>query len=684
MSWQAYSIGLGKIKVYSFLNEPFSAEVEVLGANEVVANEMVAELATANDFLRAGIARPFFLTKLKFTPFTHNDKSYIYISSAESVLDPYLDFLVQLSWKEGKMVKGYTVLIDPAPKASKGKRKQPVFANYEKITKTLAFGDVNPANNNVPKKRPKPKSNKFTDLETSDLMPQFITTDAPVADEPKPEVTTAEPIIEQKQTQTEVKEFEHDFEQLLEDHAKSQQEKPKSKLLDSIITAFESEQKVKPQSDLPEKMPEKMPEKIPEVKSTPTDPVVVEKAEKPKSDKLEKLNDTIKNFKVNIDKQANKKPQKPVEITKIKPAKESMLDKFRFELLATLLLVAITFLGILKYLKSKRDNSASLQDLYDSTQEKLKAAAGTVEVESVEPGVDDAVDFNVADEMEAMESDVSMSIDSDPRSITEQADAELAELDNLISIDDDLFDNLDGDLDNTDLDLRENKNYDTDNTTEQLQDLQSAAEAATGDMRSVQIEIADDVIASPDVSEEIQVMEFEDTAGVEPETAELDSLELTEAIIEDDLDTSLLDDTVEPIDDDLGDSVLDDTVESVDDDEPLKFESFSDGGLETDDDLTIDFGDVSIEAGDEEEISLPELETSIEPEIEATSDPDFGDLDISIDDDADFDDINMKIDLAKQYISVGDSASAQEVLNEAYARASGDKKQEIEDLLQQL
>ncbi|MGD0466642.1 MAG: hypothetical protein ABSA84_08105 [Gammaproteobacteria bacterium] len=111
----AFAVSLGELKVYSYLNEPLSAEIILNGVEEIDTNNILVELASSKDFMRTGIPRPFFLSKLKFEVVRKNDTTVIYVSTNKSVKEPYLDFLIQTVWPEGKIVKSYTALLDPTP-----------------------------------------------------------------------------------------------------------------------------------------------------------------------------------------------------------------------------------------------------------------------------------------------------------------------------------------------------------------------------------------------------------------------------------------------------------------------------------------------------------------------------------------------------------------------------------------
>lgn len=111
---QAFALGLGEITVNSALNERFSAEIEILDSSGLSPEEILVSLARAEDFERVGVERFFYLTNLRFevTLGSRND-AVIKVTSLQPVTEPYLNFLVQALWPAGRLLKEYTVLLDP-------------------------------------------------------------------------------------------------------------------------------------------------------------------------------------------------------------------------------------------------------------------------------------------------------------------------------------------------------------------------------------------------------------------------------------------------------------------------------------------------------------------------------------------------------------------------------------------
>ena len=118
------AIGFGDLKVYSYLSEPLVAEITLTNFKNMDPGLLKVGLADAKDFVRAGIDRPYFLTYLVFEILNYEDQLLIVVRTSKPVQAPYLEFLVELSWPEGNLIKDYTILLDPPP-ANLTKEKRP-------------------------------------------------------------------------------------------------------------------------------------------------------------------------------------------------------------------------------------------------------------------------------------------------------------------------------------------------------------------------------------------------------------------------------------------------------------------------------------------------------------------------------------------------------------------------------
>ena len=109
----APALGLGDITLHSALNQPLDAEIALVEPGDLAEGELSVSLATAEEFSRAGVERVFFLNDLRFTPILRGNRSVIRVVSNKPVNEPFLNFLVQVNQPNGRLLREFTVLIDP-------------------------------------------------------------------------------------------------------------------------------------------------------------------------------------------------------------------------------------------------------------------------------------------------------------------------------------------------------------------------------------------------------------------------------------------------------------------------------------------------------------------------------------------------------------------------------------------
>ncbi len=109
----ASALGLGEISLKSQFNQPLNAEIRLLKVRDLSEEEILAALAPREDFKRAGVDRTFFLTGLSFEVVLDNPSNpFIRVTSQKAVTEPYLNFLLELQWPSGRLLREYTLLLD--------------------------------------------------------------------------------------------------------------------------------------------------------------------------------------------------------------------------------------------------------------------------------------------------------------------------------------------------------------------------------------------------------------------------------------------------------------------------------------------------------------------------------------------------------------------------------------------
>jgi len=108
-----FTLGLGEIEVTTALNQELNAEIELLSAAPEDVETLIVKLASREEFIRAGIDRPYMLNSLRFTAETRDGVPFVRVTSDKPVREPFLSFLVEVDWPKGHMMREYTILLDP-------------------------------------------------------------------------------------------------------------------------------------------------------------------------------------------------------------------------------------------------------------------------------------------------------------------------------------------------------------------------------------------------------------------------------------------------------------------------------------------------------------------------------------------------------------------------------------------
>ena len=110
----AGALGVGDITVSSKLNEPLDARVELLYSDPAEITNLRVDLASFQDFERVGLDRSLISVPLTVEILQNDEgRSYVAISSVDAVPDPFLSLLLELDWPNGRMLREYTILLDP-------------------------------------------------------------------------------------------------------------------------------------------------------------------------------------------------------------------------------------------------------------------------------------------------------------------------------------------------------------------------------------------------------------------------------------------------------------------------------------------------------------------------------------------------------------------------------------------
>ncbi len=165
----AQPLGIGELKLHSALNQKLNAEIKLIVSAGEKPSDIRVRLAPPEKFDEAGVPWSYFLSQIKFkTVVQRNGSVVVKLSSNEALQEPFLDFLLEVSWDKGNLYREFTVLIDP-PAAY----NQPVIPVVQIAQKKQAIQKENVAEVNTVAEKQKPmatvETNPVATVETNNV-----------------------------------------------------------------------------------------------------------------------------------------------------------------------------------------------------------------------------------------------------------------------------------------------------------------------------------------------------------------------------------------------------------------------------------------------------------------------------------------------------------------------------------
>lgn len=111
---QAAALGLGRVTVQSALGEALRAEIDITSLTPEEAANLQARVAAPDAYRAAGVDYNAVLTGTRVTLERRPDgRPYLRVISDRAVQEPFVDVILELSWTSGRLVREYTLLLDP-------------------------------------------------------------------------------------------------------------------------------------------------------------------------------------------------------------------------------------------------------------------------------------------------------------------------------------------------------------------------------------------------------------------------------------------------------------------------------------------------------------------------------------------------------------------------------------------
>lgn len=183
----AHALGFGNITLHSALNEPLDADIELLSPTEDDLANIKVKLASPDAFTRAGIDRTALLTELRFKVKELDNGQYIvHLTTRIPVREPFLNFLLELEWQNGRMFREYTMLLDPPGMV----KKQPTMVEAPAAATQEAVAEPAPVEAPFVEPEPVAAPEPMAALEPAPLPLETV---EPETVEPAPAAEIAEP-----------------------------------------------------------------------------------------------------------------------------------------------------------------------------------------------------------------------------------------------------------------------------------------------------------------------------------------------------------------------------------------------------------------------------------------------------------------------------------------------------------
>jgi len=115
----AWALGLGRLTVQSALGEPLRAEIDVSNLSEEEASTLQLRLASPDAYRAAGIEFNPALAGARVTLQRRADgRAVLRVASERPLAEPFVDVIVEAIWASGRLVREYTLLLDPPTRSA--------------------------------------------------------------------------------------------------------------------------------------------------------------------------------------------------------------------------------------------------------------------------------------------------------------------------------------------------------------------------------------------------------------------------------------------------------------------------------------------------------------------------------------------------------------------------------------
>jgi len=117
-SSSAWSLGLGDVKVESYLNQPLQLKIDLITRETDDLAAVTAQLASASDYELIGASRDDIPVPIRFSVEDLEGDPYLLGTSNLPVGNPVVRLIVEVNYASGRLLREYTVFLDPPTHAA--------------------------------------------------------------------------------------------------------------------------------------------------------------------------------------------------------------------------------------------------------------------------------------------------------------------------------------------------------------------------------------------------------------------------------------------------------------------------------------------------------------------------------------------------------------------------------------
>ena len=110
---KAYALGLGNVDLHSQLGEKLNATMPIIGMENWEITDINVAIASQETYKKLGIDFMPGHLKLNFQiKMNERHKPVLFITTKDSIKEPYLNFVLEVSSPQGRMLKNVSLLLD--------------------------------------------------------------------------------------------------------------------------------------------------------------------------------------------------------------------------------------------------------------------------------------------------------------------------------------------------------------------------------------------------------------------------------------------------------------------------------------------------------------------------------------------------------------------------------------------